>query len=401
MSDRPVRCSPLRRYAALLALAMVAGCGGAALAPPSAPAARGALETAMGMPGETAMGLPGETAMGMPGGQFSCSGLPPQGTANCTFTLNLNVAPSANPAQPPQLIPGLHPADLQGAYSLPVANPGTTVGVVDAYDAPNAEADLAVYRAAFGLPACTTANGCFAKAAQSGTGAYPAPNGGWAEEAALDLDMVSAACPRCRIVLVEANSASLDDLGASVDTAVRLGAKAVSNSYYALEWANETAQDVHFRHPGVAITASSGDRANPSYPAASQYVTAVGGTSLSANGGGWSETAWPYAGHGCSAYVDKTKWQPATTCRTRAAVDVSAVADPQTGVASFDSAAGGWLVAGGTSVGAPLVAAAYALAGNYPGPSYSYAHPSAFRPVQAPGFTLANGLGTPLGVAGF
>jgi hypothetical protein len=360
-------------------------------------------ENSVGLPGENSVGLPGENSVGLPGASFACPGVPSAGTANCTLAINLNVQPNANPNQPPSLIAGLHPADLQNAYALPSGNAGGVVAVVDAYDDPFAEADLAVYRTAFGLPACTTGNGCFRKVNQRGqSGSYPASNTAWSQEIALDLDMVSAACPRCSIVLVEADSAQMDDLGAAVDTAAGLGAKAVGNSYYAVEWSSETAEDAHYRHDGVAITASSGDRGYASYPAASRYVTAVGGTTLSGSAGSWTESAWQYTGHGCSQYVAKPAWQSVAPCsRGRSAVDVALVADPQTGVATFNAQAGGWYVAGGTSVGAPLAAAAYALSGRPAAPSYSYQHAAAFRAVGGSGYQSVTGLGSPLGVAGF
>src|SRR5437660_723290 len=137
--------------------------------------------------------------------------------------------------------------------------------------------------------------------------------------------MVSAACPRCSILLVETNSALMDDLGAGVDTAVGQGAKIVSNSYYAPEWSGESAEEVHYRHPGVALTASSGDRGYPSYPATSAWVTAVGGTSLTRTGGTFSESAWKYAGHGCSAQIKRPVWQT-VPCKSRSGVDVAAAA---------------------------------------------------------------------------
>lgn len=426
----------MKQILAVFALVALAGCGGAAVparsgagfaAPaPSAHGARAASDSATadagessaglpaesnpglpaesnpGLPAQSDLGLPGESNSGLPAGNFACPGVPQPGTAACTITINLNVAPVANPGQPAALIAGLRPADLQAAYQLPSGNAGGTVAVVDAYDDPLAEQDLAVYRTAFGLPACTSANGCFRKVNQRGqTGSYPAANAGWSAEIALDLDMVSAACPHCSIVLVEADSALLDDLGAAVDAAVGLGARAVGNSYYAVEWSGETAEDAHYRHDGVAITASSGDRGYPSYPAASQYVTAVGGTSLNGSGGAWSESPWQYTGHGCSRYVAKPAWQAVAPCsRARSAVDVALVADPQTGVATFDAQAGGWYVAGGTSVGAPLAAAAYALSGRPASPAYSYAHATAFRPVGGSGYQSVTGLGSPAGVAG-
>ena len=358
-------------------------------------------ESSMGLPGESSMGLPGESSMGLPGANFACPGVPAAGSASCTAAINLNVAPNASPGLSAAAIPGFHPADLQSAYGLPAQLPGGTVAIVDAYDNPTAEADLAVYRTAFGLPECSSSNGCFRKVNQRGlTSTYPAPNTGWSAEIALDLDMVSAACPRCSIVLVEADSALLDDLGAAVDTAVRLGARAVSNSYYAVEWANQSVEDAHYRHDGVAITASSGDRGYPSYPASAASVTSVGGTSLSRSGSGWNETAWKYAGHGCSKYVGRPWFQQNfRRCSTRSAVDVATVADPQTGVATFSTPGGGWYVAGGTSVGAPLIAAAYAL-GRPAAPGFSYQRWRSFRAVDGAGYHPITGIGSPNGVAG-
>jgi len=358
-------------------------------------------ENMQGLPGDNMQGLPGENMQGLPGALFGCPGVPAAGSAKCTIAINQNAPPVADPSLSPALIAGFHPADLQAAYALPAQNAGQVVAIVDAFDAPAAESDLAVYRAAFGLPPCTTNNGCFRKVDQHGGTAYPAANTGWAEEIALDLDMVSAACPRCSILLVESNSALMDDLGAGVDTAVGLGARVVSNSYYAPEWSGEKAEEVHYRHSGVALTASSGDRGYPSYPATSAWVTAVGGTSLAHNGG-WTESAWQYGGHGCSAYVGRPSWQ-SVPCKMRSGVDVAAVADPQTGVSMFDASAGGWLVAGGTSVGAPLIAAAYALSGTPAGPwySYSYARRGSFHPLTTSGrYTYATGLGSPNGIGG-
>jgi subtilase family protein len=359
-------------------------------------------ENMQGLPGDNMQGLPGENMQGLPGASFGCPGIPPAGSAKCTIAINQNVPPVPDPNLSPAFIPGFHPADLQAAYSLPTQNAGQVVAIVDAFDSPTAESDLAVYRSAFGLPPCTTGNGCFRKVDQRGGSAYPAANTGWAQEIALDLDMVSAVCPRCSILLVESNSALMDDLGAGVDTAVALGAKVVSNSYYAPEWSGESAEEVHYRHPGVALTASSGDRGYPSYPATSAWVTAVGGTSLTRNGGSWNETAWKYAGHGCSAYVARPSWQ-SVSCKKRSGVDVAAVADPQTGVSVFNAPAGGWLVAGGTSVGAPLIAGAYALSGTPAGPwySYSYGRRFFFNPLTTTGrYTMATGLGSPKGVGG-
>jgi len=352
-------------------------------------------------PAEGANALPGEGANALPGATLPCVFDPAQGQANCTIAINTAIPPTGDPTQPASLIAGLHPADLTNAYGLPSQNTGQLVAIVDAYDDPTAESDLGVYRTAFGLKACTTSNGCFRKVDQRGGTAYPPANTAWSDEIALDLDMVSAACPNCTILLVEANSASIDDLGASVDKAVALGARVISNSYYAFEWSGETSEDAHYHHNGTAITVSSGDAAEPFYPAASPYVTAVGGTSLKGSAGTWTESGWPYAGGGCTQYEPRPSYQTGVVkCSKRSSVDVAAIADPQTGVSTFATSAGGWIVAGGTSVGAPLVASAYALSGNLKGPAYSYQHRAAFADVLPAGYDFLTGLGTPKGVTG-
>lgn len=349
------------------------------------------------MPGNTPQALPGNTPQALPGANLACDLTFEADGANCSVAININIPPLSDANAPADLLAGLHPSDLQAAYKLPAQNGGGTVAIVDAYDDPNAEADLAVYRTAFGLPACSSLNGCFRKVNQVGdTSSYPSADTGWSTEIGLDVDMVSAVCPKCNILLVEANSNSFDDLGAAVDTASRLGATAISNSYYGPEWSDETNQDAHYNHPGVAITVSAGDQASPFYPAASPYVTSVGGTTLS-NG---IESAWQYGAQGCSRFESRPKWQQNTGCKTRSIVDVAAVADPQTGVTMYDSTAGGWLVAGGTSVGAPVLAAAYALSGNPQGPAFSYAHPGSFTDIAPAGYDLATGLGSPSGVGG-
>ncbi len=249
------------------------------------------------------------------------------------------------------------------------------MAVVDAYDQPNAESDLAAYRSQFGLPACTTANGCFRKVNQSGGTSYPPANSGWGLEIALDLEMVSAICPNCHILLVEASSASFADLGTAVNRAVTLGAVAVSNSYGGGDSSSDSTLDAaYYNHPGVAITASSGDSGyGVEYPAASPYVVAVGGTTLTQGGGarGWTESAWSGAGSGCSAYESKPAWQTDSGCAAgRTVADVSAVADPNTGVAVYDTYGyGGWLVVGGTSASSPIIASTYALAGTPASPA--------------------------------
>ncbi|GHD89343.1 putative Ig domain-containing protein [Streptomyces naganishii] len=327
---------------------------------------------------------------------------------------------------------GLSPANLHSAYNLPTTGgSGLTVAVVDAFNDPNAESDLATYRSTYGLSSCTKANGCFKQVSQTGsTTSLPTNDSGWAGEEALDLDMVSAVCPNCSITLVEANSASDTDLGIAENEAVSLGAKVVSNSWGGSESSTQTSEDSqYFKHPGVAITVSAGDSGyGAEYPATSQYVTAVGGTALTtaSNSRGWSESVWNTSstegtGSGCSAYDPKPSWQTDSGCSNRMEADVSAVADPATGVAVYDTYGGsGWAVYGGTSASAPIVAGVYALAGtpgsgDYPA-KYPYSHTGNLYDVTSgsngscstsyfctarTGYDGPTGWGTPNGTAAF
>ncbi len=354
-------------------------------------------------------------------------GVPKAHRVSCDAVIDLNVSGNVGAGSTPE---GYGPADLQAAYQLPATDADDrTVAVVDAYDLPSAEADLGVYRAKYGLPPCTTGNGCFSKVNQSGAGGpLPAVNTSWGQEIDLDLAMVSAACPTCKILLVEASNTSQTSLGTAVDTAVSLGASAVSNSYGGPESSSEWQADTdYYNHPGVAITASAGDSGfGVSYPAASPYVIAVGGTSLTKDSSsrGFSESAWDGTGSGCSDYEPKPSWQHDTGCVRRTVADVSADADPATGVAVYDSTPNdgqsGWLVAGGTSASAPFVAGVYTLSesvtnSNYPAAA-PYAHTSSLWDVTTganggcdpaylcsavKGYDGPTGLGTPSGIAAF
>jgi Carboxypeptidase regulatory-like domain len=321
----------------------------------------------------------------------ACNKPAPKGYARCFAIVRTPASHvvTADSSGPPS--GALGPADIQSAYKLPssTAGGGQTVAIVDAGDDPTAESDLAVFRSQYGLPPCTTANGCFTKVNQSGQqSSYPPVDPGWPTEESLDLDAVSSACPNCNILLVEANSAGITDLGASVDEAITLGAKFVSNSYGASpEPSAETGFDKYYNHPGVAVTASAGDSGwGVNYPSASQYVTAVGGTTLAKDTSvarGWDETVWGSSsggegtGSGCSAYEPKPPWQDVTTgCPNRATADVSADANPASGLAIYDTTGeGGWLQVGGTSLSSPLTAATYALAGTPQPGSYPASYP--------------------------
>ena len=348
----------------------------------------------MAVSAASAQAVPHSNAQGL--SHRSSCGVPAAGSARCHAKVvttdggaTFDARPNATTATPA----GWGPADLQSAYKLPAFAGTPTVAIVDAYDNPNAEADLGKYREQYGLTACTTQNGCFKKVNQNGVaGSYPAADAGWAEEIALDLDMVSAACPSCHILLVEASSNSFANLMTAVDTAATSsGVVAVSNSYGAREFSGETTFDSHFNRPGTAITVSSGDAGyGAEYPAASRFVTAVGGTSLSkaTNTRGWSETAWSGAGSGCSAYSTKPSWQTDKACSRRTVADVSAVANPNTGVAVYNTYGGdpGWMVFGGTSASAPLIGAVYAMGGVTGGvneASLPYAHASSLFDVTS------------------
>ncbi|WP_328535589.1 carboxypeptidase regulatory-like domain-containing protein [Streptomyces sp. NBC_00344] len=362
--------------------------------------------------------------------QRFCDAASTPGEMACLAVKRTDVAQHRSMA-PDDVPNGYGPTDLHSAYHLPAGRQGSgrTVAVVDAYDNPKAESDLAVYRAQYGLPACTTDNGCFRKVNQEGAASpLPPVDSGWAAEISLDLDMVSAVCPDCRILLVEADAPYMDGLGTAVDTAVRMGAEYVSNSYGGSEpsAADLPVTEAYFDHPGVAITASSGDSGyGVSYPASSALVTAVGGTSLSRDSSarGWTESAWTGAGSGCSAVSVKPDFQHDPGCGRRSVTDVSAVADPATGVAVYNSfQEGGWAVYGGTSAASPIVAAVYALAGQpatgsrpntYPalsgrglndvvaGSNGTCPTAAAYLCAAGAGYDGPTGLGTPDGTAAF
>jgi subtilase family serine protease len=353
-----------------------------------------------------------------------CSRLVPSGTARCHAHVVTDSAGRILASS--TVINGHTPADLYSAYNITTTgSSSTTIAIVDAYGYPNAEADMGVYRAQFGLPACTTANGCFAKYNQKGKmTSYPAFNGGWADETALDLDMASAMCPNCKIILVEANTPSFGNLGKAENTAAGKGAHVISNSYGGGESGSQSFE-ADYNHPGVAVTASTGDSGyGAQFPATSPHVIAVGGTYLVRDGSarGWNETVWPGAGSGCSSFYAKPSWQTDKKCTMRMEADVSADASPASGVAVYaptSSTTSSWQVYGGTSVAAPLVGGVYGNNGgavNYG--SNPYANTSALNDVTkgtngpctgAPayfchgevGYDGPTGLGTPNGNTAF
>ena len=266
---------------------------------------------------------------------------------------------------------GVFPAQMRKAYGIDqLANQGAgqIIGIVDAFDDPNIEADLGVFTTQFGLPPCTTANGCFQKVYASGS--QPSTNAGWTVEISLDVEWAHTIAPQATILLVEAASASFTDLFAAVDVAVQHGASVVSMSFGGRESSSETANDSHFSVPNVTFVASSGDSGHgASYPAASPFVLSVGGTTLTVQPDGTyvSETAWSGSGGGMSRYEAEPAYQNAVQqTGARTVPDVAMDADPNTGVPVFDSINDqghvNWSQVGGTSLSAPMWSALIAIA---------------------------------------
>ncbi|WP_194893207.1 putative Ig domain-containing protein [Catenulispora pinisilvae] len=371
------------------------------------------------------------------GSSHACSAVIVVGHQSC-FALKRDGV-QANTAISPNAIPsgvGYGPSQLQSAYNLTSTSAangsGKTIALVDAYDDANAASDLAAYRSAAGLPA-----GNFKKVNQTGqTSPLPsAPPAGddWTLEESLDLDMASAICPLCSIVLVEAADDSSDGLYIAQNTAASL-AGYISNSWGGSESSTESTQDSqYFTHAsGIVTTVSAGDSDyGASYPATSPNVVSVGGTNLttSSNSRGWTESVWNTSqgsegtGSGCSSYETEPSWQTALNlpsgCSKRIDNDVAADADPATGVAVYDTSNGntGWNEVGGTSASSPMVAAMFALAGNAGAtPAQDiYQHTSNFYDITSgndgtctpsylctagTGYDGPTGIGTPNGIAG-
>jgi Putative Ig domain len=377
------------------------------------------------------------------------SACPSQAQVACTALLRADRPARAGVQQAVTSLPGYSPADLQSAYNLIAAaaadGKDATIAVIGAYDDPDAESDLAVYRAQYGLPPCTSADGCFTELNENGQ-ASPLPGSSDDPEyygafESIDLDLVSAVCPNCNIDLLETSTAEVQDMGTAVDSAVSLGARFVVIGWTSPNGGYDARDGTYFDHPGVAITVPAGDNGfsgfccegGDYYPTASQYVTAVGGTTLlpAANARGWTESVWGPSdendyrgtGSGCSRYQGKPSWQTDTGCANRTYNDVAAVADPDPGVSVYDSdTLGGWMVAGGTTVSAAIVGAVYALAGppaagTYPS-SYPWLHSADLNDVTSgnnadgactpsylctagPGYDGPSGWGTPDGTGAF
>jgi hypothetical protein len=370
------------------------------------------------------------------GSTHACSAVIVAGHQSC-FALKRNgVHPTAvSPASIPSGV-GYGPSQLQSAYNLTSAaasnGAGRTIAIVDAYDDANAASDLAAYRSAAGLPAAN-----FKKVNQNGAAsplpAAPPSGDDWTLEESLDLDMASAICPLCSIVLVEANDDSSNGLYVAQAAAANL-ATYISNSWGGSESSSDPSTDnTYFKHAsGTVTTVSAGDSDyGASYPATSPNVVSVGGTNLTtaSNSRGWTESVWNTTngsegtGSGCSAYETKPSWQAALSlpagCANRIDNDVAADADPATGVAVYDTANGntGWNEVGGTSASSPMVAAMFALAGNAGAtPAQDiYQHTSNFYDITSgndgscspsylctagTGYDGPTGIGTPNGIAG-
>jgi len=354
----------------------------------------------------------------------------PNGFASCgaqvvTSSAGLPLASGSPPAS------AYGPAEFLTAYGLPQppqAAPATvpTIAIVDAYDDPNIASDVASFDSysQYGLPALnsysqSSPSPWFRKVNQTGGTTYPAGNSGWGLEISLDVETVHEICQYCNILLVEANSNSFGDLGTAENYAAA-NASIVTNSWGGGDSSSDTSLDSYFNHPGHVITASTGDSGyGVEYPASSQYVIGVGGTTLTlgANKSYGSESAWADGGSGCSRYEPKPSWQHDSGCSHKTVADVSADADPNTGAAVYDTYGyGGWLQVGGTSLASPLIAAVYALAGNTTNPGAPYGDTSALHDVltgsngscggsylctAGPGYDGPTGWGTPNGLAAF
>jgi subtilase family serine protease len=323
-----------------------------------------------------------------------CPG-PPAGYAHCHVLVVTDERGNPLASTSPS---GLHPASIQSVYGFPTglaAGAGQTIAIVDAYDDPTAENDLNVFSSQFGLPACTTANGCFAKVNQTGGSTYPNSNSGWALEISLDIEWAHAIAPGAKVMLVEASSNSFSNLMAAEDYA-KAHAQYVSNSWGGSESSGESSYDSYFSQSGVSFFASAGDSGLPAeYPSASPNVISVGGTTLHFSGSTFTgETGWSSGGGGCSAYETASSVQSSfsgygqVNCAgKRATPDVSLDADPNSGVSVYDSTPyygqTGWFTVGGTSASSPMWAGASADAGAVVNSAYAYGNNITYRDITS------------------
>jgi subtilase family serine protease len=324
----------------LCAAAMLAGCGGS----------------------QPTIGAPGSMPQNAAGAHQACAGTR-SGEAQCLVLIQDK---GVKPACAGKAC-GWGPLDFQTRYKLPISRgSGQIVAVVDAYDQPNAASDLRTYRTEFGLGPAS-----FFKYNQTGEQRdYPpscAASSGWCVEEDLDIEMISASCPKCTIYLVEANGADTSDLEAAEVQAVALGAHIVSDSWTC--GSLSCVDQKNFDTPGVAYLAAGGNTGSGEVeaPAALDTVAAIGGTALSKSGSKYSEKIWSGAAGGCATGIKKPKWQsaiPDSVCAYRLTNDVAAEAGCSPGVAEYDSNERGWFAACGTSVAASLLAGVFGLAGN-------------------------------------
>jgi len=342
-------------------------------------------------------------ALLLPAGAFAANGhanyhavcpAPPARAAHCHALVVTDAHGHPDAALAPT---GLSPATIKGVYNFPTsstAGSGQTIAIVDAYDDPTAESDLGVFSSQFGLPACTTANGCFTKVDQNGGTSYPVVDGHWALEISLDIQWAHAIAPGAKILLVEAATNNFSDLLAAEDYA-KAHAQYVSNSWGSPEFDGEQLFDSHFAQSGVSFFVSAGDLGLPAeYPSASRNVISVGGTTLHFDGSGnfTAETGWSTGGGGCSAYEAPNLAQSnfagylQVNCNgKRATPDVSLDADPNSGVSVYDTTpydgSTGWFQVGGTSASSPMWAGRSADAGVVVDATYVYGKSIGYRDI--------------------
>jgi subtilase family serine protease len=409
--------------APLLISSLLAGCGGVSGTSTTPAAVNANLRPDSSLANELASGLISPV----------CNHNVPSDQAVCESYILHDTSHAPRAAGHPD-IAGYGPADLQAAYNFggDINNKGGTVALVLWWNDPNLDADLAVYRSTFGLPPCRESTGCLKEINQGGGKKLPKPDPYIALEESLDVDMVSATCPKCKIVYVEAFTPGAGLLLEAENTAAKLpGVVAISNSWIAGPRPKEIKGPLFiqaFNHPNVAIVAGAGDSGYAlASPADYNTLTAAVGTSLQQGGGsrGWTETVWGGTGSGCSAIISAPSWQTRiekkdhlTGCSMRVVGDVAYVADPGTGVAVYDTyGEGGWIVLGGTSVSSPGLAGLYALSGHTSGipASLAYSHTSDFYDITSgsngscspswlcnaqEGYDAPSGVGSPNGIGG-
>ena len=367
--------------------------------------------------------LPDQAAILVPGSSVEV----PEDVGHRAHTNHVILLRAAPQATAPS---GMTPVRIYGAYVFTASGTGT-IAIVDAFDYPTAESDLNTFSSQFGLPVCTSANGCFKKVYATPGGKAPRANCGWAQEAALDIEWAHAMAPYAKIVLVEAASNSFSDLLTAVDTASGIvaansGSGQVSMSWGGSEFSSETAYDSHFTKPGVVYFAASGDSGGKTiWPGVSPNAVSAGGTTLKLNSDGSvaSETGWSGSGGGPSTYESRPSYQTVIQGLVgshRGTPDFSFDADPYTGVSVYDSTScqgmSGWMVFGGTSVSSPSLAGIVNSAGGNSSSTanelsliYGGLGTNAFRDITSgtagsynaqSGWDFVTGVGSNLGLSG-